>query len=251
MSGRGLSPVSNLSGGGGGGGGGSTLPALPGADGTYDLVVASGVGSWQLVGGDRILSFAGIARTTEVGTSFATFAWTATYNTPPSAVTISWTGVATGSAPAIAPFTSGTITGPFLSNANAGQLVVTLTATMPDGTHTATQVVLWAAKVVFGSITPPETPGQTLWNALNASGNQLHATRGGAYSFASPFGEDQVFGLLASLGTPTLKDPATGFTYPPTLVAGSPANITENGTTQSFNFWTAANPGSTIVLDMT
>jgi hypothetical protein len=248
MSRRGLTPLSNT---GGSGGPGSALPAPPTSDGTYDLLVASGVASWELVGGDQILTFTGITATVEVGMSRASFTWASTYNTTPTTITLSWSGVATGSMniPVTGTSSGGTVNGPFVSATNNTSLVVTLTVVFPDGTKSKNQSILWAAKVIYGSVAGALTPGQALWNALNASGSQLHATRGGAYSFTSPIGENQVFGVLNSLGVTQFTDPATGFTYP-FVPSGAPVVIVENGTNQTVQFGTAGNPGSTITLDM-
>jgi hypothetical protein len=233
-------------GGGGGGGGGSTLPAKPSSDGTYDLQVTGGVASWQPVGGDAITSFTGITQTIEVGTSLASVTGTATYRGSPTSASVAWSGVASGSQSVPSPYTSTTIAGPFVSDTNAATLNVVLSAVMPDGTHTASQTVTWAAAIVYGSVSGTLTPGQALWDTLQASGSQLHPNLTGSYSFSSGAGANQVFGIVTSLGAPTLV--SGGFTYPPVAVGSS--NITENGTTQNVTFYTAANPGSTITFAM-
>jgi hypothetical protein len=241
-------PGLGSSGQGGGGGGGSTLPALPGADGIYDLVVSGGVGSWQLVGGDKILTFTGLTPGVEVGTSLASVNWAATFNVAPSAITISWSGVASGSTTLTGPFTtsaSGTITGPFTSAANNAKLIVSITCTFPDGVHAANQSTTWEAKIVYGSVaTGTITIDQAGWNTLNALNSQLRPVRAGSYAFTSAIGFDQVFACLTSLYPGTWTDPSTGFTYPTTSLGT--ATITENGTSQNVTFFTLGNPGSTI-----
>lgn len=240
-------------GGGGGGGVGYLPPAAPAASGNYTLATnASDVASWQPVGGYQILTFGlsgtGVAAVVEVGTSIAAVAFAGTLNFTPTALSVAWSGVATGTAsPALGTSFSGSLTGgPFTSPTNGAQLAVTVSATDPAGAvHTATQVVTFAAKLVYGSLAPgSETVDQAMWNALNTNGSVVSATGTGSVNFASAFGQDQCIARLTSLGTPTFTDPSTGFTYPAASLGT--ASVTENGTTQAVTFWKFANPGSSF-----
>jgi hypothetical protein len=214
-------------------------------------VDGSGVTSWQSVGGYQLTDFAvtgvGVAPTVEVGSSQTTLAFSATANFPLNAgnTTTSWTGVLTGG-----PVTgaSGSIPGTATSPNNGDQLVVTMTATDPAGApHTATFTMTYAAKVVWGSITPPETVGQALWNALNAQNSTLSVTGSAELTYTSTDGQDQVFARLASLPAPILI--ANGNVYPAVLLGTSV--ITENATPQNVNFYTVGDQGLTFSWSLT
>ena len=245
-------------GGGGGGGGGPTyLPASAPPNSTNNTLAVSsgGVTSWNPVGGYQVLtagiSGTGVAGVVEVGSSQAAVNVALTYNFTPTSVSYSYSGVATGGPTSVTPTgtsSSFTITpgSAFTSSTNAAALVITVTAVDPAGApHTASMAMTYAAKIVYGSLAPAaETVDQTMWNTLAGLGSNLTPSRGGNYNFASALGDDQCFGMVTSLGTPTLTDPSTSFTYPPTSLGT--ASITENGTTQAVTFWKAGLPGSTF-----
>lgn len=233
--------------GGGGGGSGPDVPVVPG---TYQLVVpVSGPAFYDIAGGPQINSFGGISGLLEVGTSVPTVSWTASYNAVPSTITISWSGVASGSmgVGVTGTSSSGTITGPFPSTVSGTSLVVTLSVLFQDGTtRTASQTLTFGAKVVWGSITNPVS-SQSLWNNLNGQNNNVNPTLNQSMSFASQAGQQQAFGVLTALGPPTLRD-QSGDIYDTTFLGA--ANVTENGTTQNYGFYTVGAPGITFAWNM-
>lgn len=249
--------VRNGGGGGGGGGGPTYLPASAPPNGTNNTLAVSsgGVETWNPVGGYQILSSAlsgtGVATTVEVGTSQASVNVALTSNFTPTAITYSYSGVASGGPTGVSvtgTSSAFTITpgSAFTSNTNGAVLTVTTTVTDPAGApHISTLTMTYAGKIVYGSLASgSETLDQTMWNALNSSGSVLRSTRGGSYNFASAFGQDQDLGLLNSLGAPTMTDPSTNIQYAGVLLGT--ASITENGTTQTVAFYKFANSGSTF-----
>jgi hypothetical protein len=195
------------------------------------------------------LSGAGVAPIVEVGNSIANINWAATYNFTPSSISVSATGKPTQTPVPTGTSSAGTFAGPFTSNTNGDSVTVSIAAVDPVGaTHISNQTITFSSKVVWGSTTPPEVVGQALWDALNIDNNVLSPNGTvGTMSFASGPGQDQTFARLASFGPPTLM--SGGFTYPPTLLGTSV--ITENGTTQTYNFYTVGAPGLTFSWSMT
>jgi len=199
---------------------------------------------WDLPAGLVITSFTGFGGVVEVGSSLVNPTVNATYNETPISASISWTNPAGGPQSLISPFTSANITATFTDTVIGHTSTVTLTAVGTRNTPTSTQTRTYAGSIVFGSVTSPVV-GQALYNTLRADGFQLHTNNSGTYSFTSALGADQVFGIPAAFGVPTVKD-ENGFIYTPVLISGSPVSITENGTTQSFNFFTAGSTGATV-----
>jgi len=240
---------------GGGSGGVTYLPPNPPAASTVSVLAtnASDVTSWQPQGGYGIGSFAlsgtGVAATVEVGTSIASIIYTADYNfTPTPPITVTCTGE-TNQTPAPSGMTTvGTFNGPFTNAVSGSVVALTISVIDPVGApHTANASVTFAAKVVYGSVTGALTPGQALWNTLNGSGSILRATRGGNYTYASGVGANQVFGLLTSLGAPTMKDPNGSVV---TCISLGSDTITENGTSQNVTFYTVGAPGASTTYTM-
>ncbi len=254
----------NNNGGGGGtgptgptgpGGGASYLPANPPPDSSNNTlsVDASGNEAWQPVGGYNIQSFSisgsGVANVVEVGSTQAVINWSATYNFTPISITVTCTGQPTQTPAPSGGSSSGTFTGPFTSDVNGTVIAVQITVIDPVGApHVANATMTYAAKIVFGSVVAgSEVAGQALWNTLNAAGSVLRSTRGGSYPYASPFGFDQAFGLLSSLGTPTMKDPNGNVVS--VVLIGS-ATISENATPQTVSFYTVGSPGASTTYTM-
>jgi len=216
-------------------------------------VDSSGNTAWQPVGGYGITSFGisgtGVASTVEVGSTQAAINWSAAYNFTPISITVTCTGQTTQTPAPTGDSSAGTFTGPFTSTVNGTVITVQITVIDPVGApHVANATMTYSGKIVFGSVVAgSETPGQSLWNTLNAAGSNLRPTRGGSYNYASPFGYDQAFALLTSLGTPTMKDPNGNVVSVVDL--GSDA-ITENGTTQNYTFYTVGSPGASTTYTM-
>lgn len=238
-----------------GGGGPSYLPTNPPANSTNNTLVVDALGneSWQPVGGYQITSFgisgSGVAGTVEVGSTQSNINWASTYNFTPTSISVACTGKTTVNPTPTGTSSSGTFAGPFTSNTNGVTITLTITAVDPAGaSHQATATMTYAGKIVFGSVAPgAETPGQTLWNTLNTAGSNLRSTRGGSYPYSSTFGQDQAFGLINSLGTPVMKDPNGNIVT--TVFLGN-AIITENGTSQSVNFYTVGASGTSSTYSM-
>lgn len=226
------------------------LPATAPPNSTNNtlLVDASGNESWQAASGYQLTGFTlggpGVAPVVEVGSSQSAITYAATANFVPASVSVSWSGVLTGG-----PLTTltGSIPGTATSATDGDQLVVTITAIDPAGApHTLVVTMTYVAKIVWGSITPPEVAGQALWDALNAQNSVLSANGSATLNYASGPGQDQVFGLLTSL-TPTAI--SGGFAYPLTTIGS--AVITENGTPQNVNFYSVGTQGITFTWSLT
>jgi hypothetical protein len=241
---------SGIGGGGGGGEGppGGNVPQPPGAG---DVLTSTGSGpldyAWLPPGGFAISTFTGFTQTKEVGGSVVNPTIGASYNTIPDNAHVNWTNPTGGPLNLTTPFTSGTITATFADTVIGHTSTATLTAVKGSTTKTATQTITWAGSIAFGSVSGTLTAGQTLYDTLRADGFQLHTANGGSYAFASASGVNQVFAIPAGFGTPTVKD-GNGFIYTPTLIGTS--TITENGTSQSFNFFTVGSPGSTVTFTL-
>ncbi len=234
-------------------GGATYLPPSAPANSTVNVLVVDSGGneSWQPQGGYQISSFGISQGNVEIGSTVASFNWSAAFNFTPSAVSVACTnpgGVAPSTqTPSGSPTLNGTFTATFTENTPGTAITVTITVTDPAGApHTAIASFKFLAKILWGSITPPETAGQTLWNTLNGDTTVLDASNGhhSGLSFASASGQDQVFARLSSYGTPTLTD-SGGDVYTPTLIGT--VGVTENGVgAVSYSFFSVGAPGLTF-----
>jgi hypothetical protein len=197
----------------------------------------SGAGdfAWEPPGGSAITAFSLSQGGVEVGQSFATITFAATANEVPTSASIAWSGVASGSQ-VVTPGTSmsGTLTGPFTTNAIGGALNVTLTCVFADGTRTRTAAVTWEAPVVWGSQASPTT---VTIATLRGQDLALKLSNVGAYSATVGAGEFFTWSAPAS------------FTQPPTVLFGvlpvTPVQVQSAvpytnpyGATVSMNVWT-------------
>lgn len=226
---------------------------IPNATEAGDYLTSTGTSpgqwTWLPPGGFAISTFTGFTQTVEVGTTVSTPTVNMTYNTAPDSATVSWTNPSTGSPHVLTtPFTSYTIAVNFTSSIIGATSTATLSATKGTSTKTSTQTITFAGAICFGSVASgTEAAGQSLYNTLRASGFSLHTSNGGSYPYASATGFDQVIAIPNAFGTPTVKD-GNGFVYTPVLIGN--ASVTENGTTQSVNFFTLGNPGSTVTFTL-
>jgi len=234
------------------------LPATaPANNNTYVLNVNSaGIETWQPQGGYTITSFGlsgtNYAGVVEVGTSVAGsgLTWTANFNFTPTSITVTCTGQATQNPSPTGTSSTGMFTGPFTNTTNGSSITVTISVIDPSGApHSSSSSIVWATAVIWGSVTPPEVVGQALWNTLYASHHSIVAAGNVAsLSFASGPGQDQCFARLSTFPTPSLKD-SSGDIYPATLLGSSA--ITENGTSQTYNFYTVGVQGVTFTWSLT
>jgi hypothetical protein len=235
----------------GGGGGGSNVPDAPTAAGTYDLVVPSvGDPFWDIIGGDKILSFTGITATEDLGISLASVTFAASLNAVPISAHVSWSGVASGSQ-VVTPLgtsLSGTITGPFTSNTNAATLTVTLTCVFPDGTQVSSQTVTWAYR--FLSLPAGDTSGA--FAAFTASdletiltSVQNHTGLSGSYPAALSGGN--VFGVATPTALGAGSWTSGGFAVSPSFVKTIAGYTNPEGIVTSMDLYTFPVSGTYVL----
>lgn len=178
----------------------------------------------------------------EVGTTVTDPTWTATANEVPDLVTLSWTNPNGSDSPTPGTSMSGTITAVFTSNTNGAKSTFLLSAIKDLDTASLSASIVWSGVVTAGAHTPAGTPGQALWNNLTGQNEILRTTIGGSFAIACSGSEVPTGAVLTSLGRlPTITD-QNHFTYPATILGTS--NVTENGTTQNYTFFTWADLGA-------
>jgi hypothetical protein len=229
------------------------IPALPPPNSTTNTLFVDNNGnvSWQQLGGFLITSFIlNQPEYVEVGSSISNIAWTANFNFTPTSIVVSCTGLQSQSPAPTGETASGTFipNTPFTSSTSGTTITVSITAIDPSGApHTVNSTIVFAANIVWGSALNP-VAGQALWNSLASMDSLLATNLDTVIGFASPSGYDQTFAILTSLAPPTLRDPG-GDVYTPESLGT--ANIIENGTTQSFNFYTIGQQGLTFSWSLT
>ncbi len=227
----------------------NNLPAPGGAG--FDLVSTGPLlREWTFSppGGYQVTAFSVLDQgVVEVGTMVVDPTWSGTQNEVADSNLLAWTNPngSTSVVPALSM--SGTIAATFSSNTNGAASAFTLSGMKGASSSSKSTSITWAGSIVAGAETasPDPTPGQALYDSLRAQAVLIRTTIGGTFPISCTGTQIPTGAVLTSLGRlPTITSGA--FTYPPTELPGSPATITENGTPQSYRFFTWATTGADL-----
>lgn len=157
-------------------------------------------------------------------------AFTASYTSTPTSVTIHDTQNATPATVAL-PATSFTRTGVYVFSGLGTTKTFTLTASNATTSDTDTATYTTAQRVYYGAATPG-TYNEAFMEALSSS--VLKTSRSGSYAFTVTAGQRCYLVLPTAMGTPTIV--IDGFETPFTSL-GTANNTNANGVVIGYTFW--------------